>query len=318
MIKVSVLVPIYNVEKYIEKCIISIFEQTFTDIEYIFVNDCSQDNSMNILNQILDRYPLRKEQSTIINLFTNTGISNVRNILLSAANGEYIIFVDSDDWADKNYVETLYEKAKSKNYDIVGCNLVYEFESNTNYKYEFKLGNNKIRNLIDITSGKARTYLHIILTKKDIYKKNGILFSKNINVAEDFIVYCKLFYYANNISNVNIPLYHYYRCNTNSYTKLSKKNIIDRINSINEVEIFFKKNSIFNILKVPIEIRKFDTKKDLIVNKEFRDLKRWRYTFKESNYQWKYNKELGMRNRIACLFASKGFYFIAELFLHNK
>ena len=105
--KVSVIVPIYNVEAYIERCAISLFEQTLDDIEYIFVNDCTPDNSMMILSEVLSRYPQRKEQVRIINQPKNQGAAKAREDGIKEARGEYIIHCDSDDWVDKNIYQLL-------------------------------------------------------------------------------------------------------------------------------------------------------------------------------------------------------------------
>ena len=119
--KVSVIVPIYGVEAYIERCAVSLFEQTLDDIEYIFVNDCTPDNSMTILSEVLSRYPQRREQVRIINQPKNLGAAKAREDGIKAARGEYIIHCDSDDWVDTNMYQLLYEKAKADNSDMVIC-----------------------------------------------------------------------------------------------------------------------------------------------------------------------------------------------------
>ena len=119
--KVSILVPIYNVENFISRCLESLFSQTYSNIEYVFVNDCTPDNSMTILSDMLQKYPSRATMVKIINNPENQGIAIVRNTLLENATGEYILFVDSDDWIEKDMVENLVERATSTDADIVGC-----------------------------------------------------------------------------------------------------------------------------------------------------------------------------------------------------
>ena len=120
--KVSVIVAIYNSEKYIEECARSLFTQTLDEIEYIFVNDATPDNSICILKNVLKEYPNRQSYAKIINLETNGGIAHARQIGISQASGEYIIHADSDDWVDNDMYERLYVYAKETNSDIVGCN----------------------------------------------------------------------------------------------------------------------------------------------------------------------------------------------------
>ena len=106
MPKISVIVPIYNVSAYIERCARSLWEQTLDDIEYIFINDCTPDNSMEILEKVLKDYPQRKSQTRIFKMPTNSRQAAVRRHGIKLAAGEYIIHCDADDWVDTN----LYEK----------------------------------------------------------------------------------------------------------------------------------------------------------------------------------------------------------------
>lgn len=122
MPKVSVIIPIYNVEPYIERCAYSLFEQTFDDIEYIFINDCTPDKSMEVLKKTIAEYPNRQHQINIINLPKNNGAAYAREIGIKAATGEYIIHCDSDDWVCTDMYRLMYQKAKTEKLDMVICN----------------------------------------------------------------------------------------------------------------------------------------------------------------------------------------------------
>ena len=130
--KVSILVPIYNVSTYIEKCANSLFSQTFTDIEYIFVNDATPDDSIEKLQKVIEKYPNRKENITIIQHAENRGLAVARNTAKYAANGDYVLVVDSDDYIEEQMVEILYKKAITDNADIVISDIF--IETKTNYK----------------------------------------------------------------------------------------------------------------------------------------------------------------------------------------
>ena len=119
--KVSVIIPVYGVEQYIERCAISLFEQTLDDIEYIFVNDCTRDRSIEVLTSVIERYPNRKSQVKIIEMPQNSGQAAVRKRGLEIASGEYIIHCDSDDWIDLTMYEKMYKTAVDQNCDIVIC-----------------------------------------------------------------------------------------------------------------------------------------------------------------------------------------------------
>ena len=104
---ISILVPIYSVEQYIERCAKSLFEQTYTDIEYIFVNDCSPDRSIDILKETILKYPKRKNYVKIINHDVNRGLSAARNTAVENAIGDFILHVDSDDYLEMDAIEKL-------------------------------------------------------------------------------------------------------------------------------------------------------------------------------------------------------------------
>ena len=117
--KVSILVPVYNVEKYFARCLETLFSQTYSGIEYVFVNDCTPDKSMYVLQETLEKYPSRANSVKIIENKQNLGIAIVRNTLLENATGEYVLFVDSDDWIEVDAIEKFVDKALQSNSDIV-------------------------------------------------------------------------------------------------------------------------------------------------------------------------------------------------------
>ena len=110
MMKVSILVPVYGVEKYIEKCAVSLFEQSYEDIEYIFVNDCTPDRSIEVLRGTIARYPQRQKQVVIIDHDVNRGLGAARHTATDAATGELVMHVDSDDYLMPHAVEHLCAK----------------------------------------------------------------------------------------------------------------------------------------------------------------------------------------------------------------
>ena len=111
--KVSVIIPVYGVEKYIERCAISLFEQTLDSIEYIFINDCTPDKSIDILKGIIAKYPKRAPHVRILNMLRNSGQAAVRITGLKNTKGNYIAHCDSDDWVDKNFYEIFSRLSKT-------------------------------------------------------------------------------------------------------------------------------------------------------------------------------------------------------------
>lgn len=126
--KVSVIIPIYGVEKFIERCVDTLMQQTLKEVEYIFVNDATPDHSMEVLQDVLARYPERKDCVVVATHEINKGLPAARNTGLQMARGEYIFHCDSDDFVEPDMLETLYTEAVRKQADIVWCDWILSFE----------------------------------------------------------------------------------------------------------------------------------------------------------------------------------------------
>jgi glycosyltransferase involved in cell wall biosynthesis len=208
MPKVSIIIPIYNVEKYIERCARSLFEQTEENLEFIFVNDGTLDNSMQILNDVIKNYPSRKDQIKVFENEKNLGLPLTRQRGLKEATGEYIIHCDSDDWVDKDMYRMLYEKAKAENLDIVWCDF-YRTDGIAN-KHDIQNTNtDKVTILKEILIGKKLSTLWNHLVKRSLVFEHDYI--KPIpNFLEDMVLVFQYFYYSNKNGYINQPLYYYY------------------------------------------------------------------------------------------------------------
>ena len=215
MPKVSIIVPIYNVEKYIARCARSLFEQTLDDIEYIFVNDCTPDNSIEILKSILDEYPQRAQFVQIINHETNKGLTKTRNTGLSIARGDYIAHCDSDDWVDVDMYRRLYCQAIESNSDIVYSDIYLAHENKLERYNSVCYNKDKTELLKNYISTKWTSLVNMIV-KRSIYVDNKLNSPEHICYCEDFWLSVRLFYYASKITKVNEPFYYYYQCNNSS------------------------------------------------------------------------------------------------------
>lgn len=218
MEKVSVIVPIYNVAQYLEKCVNSIYEQSYKNIEIIMVDDCSTDGSRELAIELA-----RKDKRAIfIQKARNRGLSAARNTGMKVIKGKWLMFVDSDDWLEKDCIKELYEIAKKDNADIVVGGLYYSYidkePKEKNFFYNLKTESShreKIALLKPYAWGK--------LYKVELIKKIGINFPEEIKRAEDLSTIIPWMTYSNKISIVNKPLYHYFQ-RANS---LSNSNDID-------------------------------------------------------------------------------------------
>ena len=240
MSKISVIVAIYGVEKYIEKCAISLFNQTFDDLEYIFVDDYTPDNSIDILLNVIEKYGV-KDKVTILHHDKNYGLPAARNTGLSHATGDYVSFIDSDDWIEKDMYSQLYQYAMVNNCDCVYCGYAKENKSETEIHYqECSKTKNVLDNVKDLLIGKSDMYIWNKLIKKSIFAENLISFPGGYDMWEDMSVTVQIAYYAKQIGVVNKPLYHY-RVNENSISLvLSQKQINAMIRNLNFIEFFLR------------------------------------------------------------------------------
>lgn len=210
--RVSICVPIFKVEKCISKCAESLIQQTYKNIEFIFVNDCTPDNSMNILCEVIEKHPARSDSVKIINLPKNEGVAYARNLAVENATGEFIFWCDSDDWIEHETIETLVNEGQRTNADIISCN----FCIHKNHG-EIKIHNTSSEDpLIHIIKRNHNYRLWGRLIKRSLYKDHGIRSIAGLNVAEELPTMPKLLYFAEKHHYVDKALYHYNRCNVNS------------------------------------------------------------------------------------------------------
>lgn len=198
MIKVSIIVPVYNVEGYIEKCLDSLVNQTLQEIEIIIVNDGSKDNSKRIIEKFIKLYP----QKIIYIEKKNGGLSDARNYGIPYAKGEYIAFLDSDDYVNIDMYEKMYEKAKQENSDMVQCNFYWEYPNKCKFG-KMEICNNK-KEILE----KGRVEAWNKLIKKEILEKANIEFPKGYYYEDVEFTY-KLVPFLNKVSYLEEPYVHY-------------------------------------------------------------------------------------------------------------
>ena len=217
MYLVSILVPVYGVEKYIERCARSLFEQTYDNLEYIFVDDCSPDNSIAILNRVMDDYPERKAQVRIIRHEKNRGLAAARNTALDAAQGSFLSHVDSDDYLTRDAIRLLVEKQVETGADIVTGNY-YVIESNGIKKaFEPEYKDKKELLLQEISAHLGSRVVWRKLINAHLYKDHHIRPKEGVNFYEDWQQIPLLVYYAKKVARLDNHIYYYNRTNGESY-----------------------------------------------------------------------------------------------------
>lgn len=222
---VSILVPIYNVEPYIERCTRSLFEQTYDNLEFVFVDDCTPDKSIQILETVIKDYPARAKRTRIIQHNRNRGIAATRNTLIENARGEFLVWMDSDDWMEQNAVELLVKRQQETDADIVTGQVLAHYDNREELYLpnDWHLGKEDL--LVNIMNQESSTSLLRRLIRRNLYTQHGIKNMEGANCSEDFQVFPRLLYYANSVAGIDVIIYHYNCANGSSYTHAFTKDL---------------------------------------------------------------------------------------------
>jgi len=215
--KVSLIVPIYGVEKYISKFAASALGQTYHDIQFIFVNDGTKDRSMEILRELIERdFPHLRDRIVIIDK-ENGGLPSARKAGLDRAEGKYILFADSDDWLDTDAVEKVMAKADETDADIVYFDLVKEYGHRTSYKREREYtGATKDDFIVNIFNYKSFGYTVTKCFKRSLYTDN-VIYMPKLGMHEDIYLMSQIIFYARSLVHIPQALYHYRKDNPDSF-----------------------------------------------------------------------------------------------------
>ena len=233
MPKVSVIVPIYNVEKYLEKCINSLLSLTLEDIQIILVNDGSKDNSGNIAKECE-----KNNKNRIIYVEKeNGGLSDARNYGLKYATGDFIAFLDSDDYIEKNAYEEMYNKAIEENADYVECDFIWEFPNKIRVDKQYPYKNKK--EMISF----VRVVAWNKLIKRQLITDNNLEFPKGLRYEDVEFTY-KLIPFINKFAYVDKPFIHYVQ-REGSIANVQNERTAEIFTVLDNVIEFYKKNNFY-------------------------------------------------------------------------
>lgn len=222
---VSVTVPVYNVEKYLRQCLESLCNQTLQDIEIIIVNDGSTDNSGDICREYAEKDPRMK-----LICKKNGGLASARQTGLDAANGEYIIVCDSDDWVELDMYERLYKKAEETRADIVVCGYYAEYPDGRSVPMQtwFNEKDGFVDNDDFLQRGAGSSWIKLI--RKSLFETTGASYEPGVNLSEDALIIYKLLKGNPKICQIKANLYHYRRSfGENTYTNSIKMSHISQM-----------------------------------------------------------------------------------------
>lgn len=207
--KISVIVAVYKAEKYFERCLRSLFEQTMTEIEYIFIDDCSPDNSMGVLERVAHEYPSRQPHIKVIHHSQNRGIASARKSGLAAASGDFIAACDPDDWIDPETYDELYRFANDTNSDVVISDYIREYSDHSEEAHRD----------FDILTGEEFAEAHILggiegflwdrIIRRNILHDNGLSTIDGVNMCEDLMLNLALSNHIKKATYIHKAFYHY-------------------------------------------------------------------------------------------------------------
>lgn len=241
MPKVSVIVPIYNVEKYLEKCINSLLSQTLEDIQIILVNDGSKDNSGNIAKE----YEKNNKDRVIYVEKANGGLSDARNYGLKYATGDFVAFLDSDDYIEKNAYEEMYNKAIEENADYVECDFIWEFPNKIRVDKQYPYKNKK----------EMLSFVRVVawnkLIKRQLITDNNLEFPKGLRYEDVEFTY-KLIPFINKFAYIDKPFIHYVQ-REGSIANVQNERTAEIFTVLDNVIEFYKKNNIYEEYRDELE-----------------------------------------------------------------
>lgn len=297
----------YGVEPYIGHCVRSLFMQTMRDIEFVFVDDCTPDASIEVLLQVLEEYPGRKEQVRIIRHEYNRGVAAARNTGMAAARGEYLLMVDGDDYFELGMAEEIYAEAKRTGADIVFTDF-FDTYSNREYYVGAIRGCN---NLIDIDAflrNRQWCFAWNRMIRRRLITENNIACIEGINMWEDHILALQLYYFAERYAYLPKAFVHYVRYNPNSYmSAMSDASRQNRVDVVAFFEQFLRKHGIYERYRDALLQRMLITRFSLISKTSRKGRAQWVDVFaEETNSLICKEGELGFWPRVALWFAAHG------------
>lgn len=313
-IKVSILVPFYKVENYVGRCVESLFTQTYKNIEYVFVNDCTPDGSMEVINEKIDKYGMTDKCKMIIHE-QNQGISSSRNDCLDNMTGDYFLFIDSDDYIDRDMVELLVEAAVKENADISGCGYIEEYaDHSVEHPQKYTNDHDEMMRAITLLTIKGVMWKLLVRSTIVTEHKDEVRFIPDRNMVDDYFFCCQIFYYAQRFAGVDRCMYHWIQYNPNNYTHTTIFAVESQAAAIRKTEEFYREKGIYDVVKTELIQRKFISKLPLLFDKECIDVERWRNLFPESNNIWK-NMNFSLGNKLLFQLAKSPFYMFIPLLL---
>jgi glycosyltransferase involved in cell wall biosynthesis len=243
MMKVSILIPVYGVEKYIGQCAAALFGQTYDDLEYIFVDDCTPDDSIAVVKRTLQDFPHRRSQTHIIRHDCNRGLGAARKTAFEAATGDFVMNADSDDYMTTDAVARLVERQQQTGADVVTGAFTYHYDDGRETVFHYKNYSCQLTLKLMLIQNTLLPHIWGRLIRRTVYTDNAISSEEGINMSEDLALTPRLIHAASSIAYVDVPIY-YYRINSGASTFSNMpvpRHIESYLKACETLHLYFKK-----------------------------------------------------------------------------
>lgn len=306
MSKVSVIVPVYNVGRFVRRCAESLLSQTLQDIEVIFVDDCSPDDSADIIREVISMHPER--DARIVSHPENRGLPGARNTGLALARGEYVFHCDGDDWVEADMLEQMYTLAVNSGADVVYCDFYLSYEKDERYMPNLRFESSEALLRQGFLSGAVKYNVWNKLVRRSIYSDNGISFPNGHSMGEDMTM-IRLLACSKTVSYLPAALYHYVQTNTSAFSKTqSPKQLADVLYNVDET-VKYLREKFGDEIEDDLNNFKLSIKFPFLISDNKDQYELWREWYPEANSNVLSNKILPLRSRMLQWMAAKNLWF---------
>lgn len=307
--KVSVVVPVYGVERFVERCAESLLSQSLQDVEYIFVDDCTPDDSISIVRGVIGRHSNRAADCRILRHDVNRGLPAARNTGMAEARGEYIYHCDSDDFMEPELLEKLYAGAIAAHADMVWSDWYLSFQGSERHMSQPEASTGR-EALGLVLCGAMKYNVWNKLTRLSLFRENDITFPAGRSMGEDMTM-IRLMACAGNTAYVAVPLYHYVRTNAGAMTQIySDRHLAELKENVAETERFILSHVSDKDIEHQLSLFKLNVKLPFLFTGRTADIRRWRQWYPEANGSIMSNHRQAMRTRLLQWCAAKGMTWV--------
>lgn len=300
---VSVIIPVYNVEKFVGKCTESLMRQTLDDVEFIFVDDASSDGSVTEIKKVVACFPERADRVHIIHHDCNKGLPTARNTGIAASTGEYIFHCDGDDFVEPDMLESMLVKAQEEDADFVWCDWYLSFGESERLmrQPDYKTPKDALYGML---RGAMKYNVWNKLVKKSLY--DGIVFPDGNAMGEDMTM-IRVVTRAQKVAYCPGAFYHYRRTNTGALTQnYSEERLLELQENSQTTIDFLQENIDSTDVKKEISFFCLNIKLPFLFTGKCGDLKRWKEWYPEANVFIMKNPVLPLRTRVLQWCAAHG------------